>query len=85
MNVVELRSVPPELRDQAGLPPVPTLFQQTRSYNNFFYDEIFTNEIFLNFAHGFLTLKRKFLPHSFTAKIQLPVKWPTSGLDLLNF
>ena len=39
----------------------------------------FTNEIFLNFAHGFLTLKRKFPLHSLTAEIQLPVLRPISG------
>ena len=48
-------------------------------------DFIFTNEFFLNFAHGFLILKRNLLPHSFTAEIQFPVLGPISGLDFFIF
>ena len=43
------------------------LFQRSRSQN-----KLFSQMIFLNFAHGFITLKRKLLPHSFTAEFQLP-------------
>ena len=43
------------------------------------------NEKFKNFAHGFLTLWRKFVPLSLRAKIILPVLWPISGLELLIF
>ena len=57
--------------------PVPAFSKQ--------WDFIFKNEIFLNFAHGFRTLKREFLLHIFIAKIQLPVLWPISGWDLFNF
>ena len=48
-------------------------------------DFIVTNDFFFNFAHEFLTLKRKFLQYSFTAEIQLPVLRPISGLDFIIY
>ena len=42
-------------------------------------------KFYLNSAHRFLALKRKFIPHSFTAEIKILVLWPISGLDLFNF
>ena len=56
-------------------------FPANSSKNEFFLRIKF----YLDFAHKFLTVKRKFIPHSFTAEIKILVLSPISGLDLFIF